>query len=301
MTWPITHNETTANLIQNALQQPTLDMLQELLANGLDIYQKFSFGGSVKCTPMFYGIYTKKWRHVLFLLDLVLASPPRSREDYPDTILVVLLYFKDNSEENDKELECQVVLKVGRQCNQAALLRCIANKKSLFNPGLLQTLITAGADARQAANLLFLPMAPECMQILIEHGIDINYQSRDDKSSAIHHVIARYFSQPAYLSKRHLQILLVHGADLTLRDANGKTPLDDLTPTQRREIEAIQTKLEQCREQARDRTLALCMAGHPRLGANSPAQDILSDIFETIIGTRMQQNYLTLQIARVLV
>lgn len=291
-------------LIKTAFQEPTTDMLQELVADGCDIHQKISFEYfQIRDIPLFYGFFKKKYRHVLFLLDLHLASPPRSSEDTPEKILEKLFYWQaHNSGETDENLECQAVLKVGRHCTQATLLRCVRLLTTRLNPRLMQTFITAGADVRKAGNLLSLEMVPECMQILIEHGMDVNYQSPDDKSSAIHHVIQRYFFERAYrdISKRNLQILLVHGADLSLRDANGKTALDNLTPAQLREFEGMQANLEMCRGYARKRILAFSMAGHRRLGANSPAQQLSGDMFHMIMGAKKQENYLTLKIAFVL-
>lgn len=279
-------------------------MLQQLVANGFDIHQKISFDYfNIRDLPLFYGVFKKKWKHVHLLLDLHLASPPRSSKDTPDKILENLLYWENHGAESDRKLECQAVLKVGRHCTQATLLKCVALMTSRVKPELMQTFITAGANVRNAGNLLSLEMAPECMQILIENGMDVNYQSPEDKSSALHHVIERYFFDyrgKCHTSERNLKILLVHGADLSLRDANGKTALHHLKPDQLREFETMQTNLQVCRGYVRERMLGFCMAGHRRLGANSPAQQLSSDMLCNIMGTKKFENYLTLKIAFVL-
>lgn len=293
------YNQANATLIQRAFQEATTDLLETLVRDGLNIYTRVHFVNLTFDTqeiPIIYAISKKKWKHVLFLLDLHLARPPKSHLDSPIRIFQHLLYLGDRSI-NDEEGECEAIVKVGLKCDQATLLDGARTLKPRERPEILKSLIAAGADIKQLGLRQVLPCTPECMQIFIEHGIDINYQNIHDGSTAMHYVISVYFHYRGKFAENNLMILLAHGADLTLRDDDGTAPLDNLTPAQRQKFDDLQTKVRVCRQQVKDRIVAFCMAGHRRLGIHSLAHDVPREISEIILGGQVNENKLTLQIA----
>lgn len=292
------YNQANATLIQRAFQEATTDLLETLVRDGLNIYARVHFVYVTYDTqeiPIIYAISKKKWKHVLFLLDLHLAHPPKSYLDNPTRIFEHLLYLGDRSID-DGEGECEAIVKVGLKCDQATLLRGARTLKARERPEILKSLIAAGADIKQLGLRQVLPCVPECTQIFIEHGIDINYQNIDDGTTAMHYLISVYFDYREKDAEKNLMILLAHGADLTLRDHDGNAPLDVLTPAQRQKFDDLQTKVRVCRQQVKDRIVAFCMAGHWRLGIHSLAH-VPSEISEIIMRGQVNENKLTLQIA----
>ena len=57
------------------------------------------------------------------------------------------------------------------------------------------------------------------VQLLVEHGADVNAQSSDTASSALHE--AAHSEQRAVIA-----YLIKHGADRTLKNSSGETPFD---------------------------------------------------------------------------
>jgi hypothetical protein len=301
-------NHRYANNAAAALQSPMPHKLRELVADGFDIHQKVrvGLGPNSYTLLLFHAIHQRKWDHVHFLLDLHLANPPKSFLNAPDRILALLIYSHTDMGASDLEEKCRAIVKVGRKCEQKTLHRCVLSFWPRHIPLILKSLITAGADVRLVYNEdietpLLYKLSPECMQMFIEHGVDVNDQSEKDNRSAMHYMVRQYFHSSGRDDKRNLQILLAHGAAMNLRDAQWKTPLQYLSHEQVGEMVEMQAHLDGCRKIVRDLMAAFCMAGHPRLGLNSLALEFSPEIFE-MTGKRLklEENYETLRIAGVL-
>lgn len=305
-------NDAYVKVARTAFERPSIDMLKHLVeesllhGEGFDISQRTRFTERSNVIPLSYAIHKKKWRHAEYLVQMHLAHPQWALDE-PARILREIVYFYQEIDTEDSGAKQRVIVQVGSMCDNNTLMECVMSFKSRFEPRLLQSLIAAGANLRLLGpadyeSHLFTRLSPECMQIFIANGVDINYQCpRDENKSPMHYVLMSYFRNTCTRIWSALRILLAYNPDLSLRDIHGKTPTDYLTSDEYDEFQRIQIEIRQWKREARERNLAFCMATHARIGIASPAHRLPSDICKMIFRPDdFDENLLALQIGGVL-
>lgn len=299
--------------IKNALAAPTLEKLQALVSNGLDIFKKNviydNFHNDFSRATLHEAILTEKWTHAGYLLDVVGASSSVSEQQIQQIRFlfwkVILQYFERSM--HGPEAKYRTILKMGHFATEEDLCECTRFWGPRHCPTLLRTLIQAGLKVQALRSMLFSDcyVNPENMHICIRSGMDMNFQRESDGSTLMHHYVIGYLGEKLmhieHLFTSGVKVLLAHNVDLSLRNHNGETANDLVPDYWRPDFERLQLEIAACREEAQTRILALCMASHVRLGVDSQAKSLSSELVEMICGSKYIDPVLvTLQIARVL-
>ncbi len=146
------------------------------------------------------------------------------------------------------------------------------------SPGVVQALLGAGANPNHLDSLGMNPLHWACdynvirtaedrqaiVQMLVDAGAHVNEQAANNYNITPLH-LAAYWSP-----LQTVRVLLVAGADVNLKDGEGKTPLD--WAKARPEVFNLIKRVKDNSCIANVQILALLEAGHSRLGAESPAQ-----------------------------
>jgi ankyrin repeat protein len=132
-----------------------------------------------------------------------------------------------NFREKGSVAEIQKIIKNGANINtQNKNKFSLLHKTIMFNrPEILKLLIKNGANinviTKSGCTLLHgavICNRPEILKILIENGANINEISKTDKLTPLHLAITTNNSNM-------VRLLIDNGADVTLKTADGKTPL----------------------------------------------------------------------------
>ena len=300
--------------IKNALAAPTLEKLRALVSNGLDIFQKNviydNFHNGFSRATLHEAILTEKWIHAGYLLDVVRSNSSVSEQEIQQVRFlfrqVILQYFQTSM--HGPEAKYRTILKMGHFATEADLFGCIRMWGPRHCPRLLRTLIQAGLKEQVLRSMLFSDghaVNPGNFHICIRSGIDVNFQRDSDGSTLMHHYVTGYLGEKLLRIEDFftlgVKVLLAHNVDLSLHNHNGETATDLVPDHWRPDFERLRLEIAACREEAQTRILAVCMASHVRLGVDSQAKSLSSELFEMICGSGYIDPVLvTLQIARVL-